>query len=648
MNHFLRPRAAVKYLAAAATAIFLVSGCTSRQNQEVAERALQGEARVAKESAGQLKDIAFRDWALAGQDERRRPLWKISARETRIGEGDELSPRRATLIDARAELFREGKVESYFQAARIEFLDTKQGLRLQMSEGVKMRSVVSAKQVAASRSLGSGPIEVSMPRADVNVQSHRLFAPDGASVQQGKGDRRVDLSARQLKADTGLAVTTISGLKAVSRGATTQAQSATWNWKSGRVQASGEVVATRENTVLRGDRLQADTQVGVGVLSGHIRAQSKDANNEGRAGAGAIHFNWQNGALSARDGVVLERDGGTLRASRIDTDLRLGGALASGGVELRKDGAVLTANRVQAFDRMTRAVATGRVSLRRENATLTAARVEAFDGLTRAVASGDVTLIRDNARVQAGRVEAFNLGDQSTLRVLASAGVRLSQADLQVRADRVEASGLSTQSTLRVLASGGASARNGQGSVQAGRVAWQNHRVVASDGVSLRKDGSTLSGARLEADNKFQNATLEGNVRGAFASGGTVRARTLRKRGENITASGGIVAQRDRLTLRAGTLQSAMDLKHVVLTDAVELRTQDGATVRAPVLRYEKQSDKAFGPRGGSFVDPTRGLRGRGKTIIVSHVSDPKRREAVITQVEASGNEKALGTLKVF
>ncbi|MDF2439867.1 MAG: hypothetical protein JWN98_851 [Abditibacteriota bacterium] len=648
MNRIARTRAAFHFLAASATAIFFVSGCASRQSQEVAERALQSEANTAKESAGELTDIAFRDWELSGQDEKRRPLWKISARETRIGEGDKLAPRRATLLGARAELFRDGKVESHFEAARIEFISTRQGLRLQMSNGVKMRSVVSSKQVAGSGAPGSGPVEVTMPRADVNVQSRRLFAPDGASVQQGKGARLVQLSARQLKADTGLAVTSITGLKAVSRGATTQAQSATWNWKSGRIEARGEVNATHENTLLRGDLLRADTQVATGVLSGRVRAQSKDSGGEGRATAGAVHFNWQNGSLSARDGVLLERDGGTLRAGRIDTDLKLRGAVASSGVELRKDGATLTADRVQAFDRMTRAVASGRVSLRRQNATLTATRVEAFDGLTRAVASGDVSLQRENTRVRAGRVEAFNMGDQNTLRVLASDGVRLSQAQLQVSASRVEASGLADQSTLRVVATGGANASNGQGSVQAGRVTWQNHRVVAGDGVSLRKDGSTLSGTRLEADDRFQNATLEGDVRGAFADGGTVRAKTLRKRGAKITASGGIVAQRDRLTLRAGTLQSTLNLQHVELTDAVELRTADGAIVRAPVLRYEKQPDKAYGPRGGSFVDASRGLRGRGKTIIVNHVSDPKRREAIITQVESSGNEKALGNLKLF
>lgn len=619
MNRFLWPRAASKCWAACATALLGISGCTSRQNQEIAERALAAEAKSVKSNAGELKHAVIKDWAFAGQDEQHRPLWKLSAHEARIGEGDQLNPRRATLLDARVELFRDGKVESYFQAARIEFLDTPQGLRLQMSDGVKMRSVVAAKRVSQTDAIAAGPVEISMPRADVSVRSRRLFAADGASVQQGKGDKRVDLSARQLKADTGLAITTIAGLQAVSRGATTQAKSATWNWKTGRIEASGEVKATRENTVLRGDRLLADTQVRVGVLSGHVRAQSDDGGRQGRVGAGALHFNWSNGSLSARDGVLLERDGGTVRANRIDTDLKLNGALATGGVELRKDGATLNANRVQAFDR-----------------------------LTRAVASGAVTLVRQNARVQAGRVEARGLDNQSTLTVLANEGVRLSRDDLQVRAARVEASGLGDESTLSVLASGGASARNGQGSVQAGRVAWQQHRVVASNGVTLRKDGNTLSGARLDADDRFQNATLSGDVRGVFASGGNVRAETLLKRGQNISASGGMVARRDRLTLRAGKLETTLALEHAVLTKAVELKTADGAIVRAPNLRYEKRLDKAYGSGGVSFVDPARGLRGRGKTIVVNQVSDPKRREAVITDVKASGNEKALGTLKVF
>jgi lipopolysaccharide assembly outer membrane protein LptD (OstA) len=201
---------------------------------------------------------------------------------------------------------------------------------------------------------------------------------------------------------------------------------------------------------------------------------------------------------------------------------------------------------------------------------------------------------------------------------------------------------------LQVIAIGGVNARNKQGQVRANRVEWGNSRVLASGGVTLLKDGHTLSGARLESDQKFDNATLTGNVRGTWAAGGTVESGVLRKNGDKIVAGNGVRARYDTLRLQAGRLDSTTSGHNILVSQSVELRSADGATVRAPQLRYDKRQDKVFGQGGVSYTDPARGLNLKGKTLVVSHVTDPKRREAVLTAVQGSGNKNSLEDLKLF
>jgi lipopolysaccharide assembly outer membrane protein LptD (OstA) len=558
-----------------ACGVVAIAGCRTRaiDQTQATKNALAEDAKVAKDQLSELKNVVVRDWELSGPDEKGRPLWSLSAKEARL-DGKEMSPTRATLLNAKAQLFRDGKLESRFQAARIEFISTPQGLRLQMSNGVNAQSVVPKT--------GAEPVLLQAPRIDVSVKTKKLYVPASVRISKGKGANRVDVSAQRLTADTGLSTTTLSGgVKGRTRDTTIEANSATWNWKTEQVSAKGKVHAKREGTDIRGESLQADARLGSGVLTGDVHARSA----RGSAQASRVNFNWKNNTLISHD-VTLIRDDGTMRAGKIDTDTQLNGAVATGGVTVQKG-----------------------------NVTLTAAQLRGRNRLSEAQASGGVTLRRGDLVVEAARAQAFNLTSESTLRVIASGNVR---------------------------------ARNAQGQVRAENVTWGNGQVVASGGVTMRKDGSTLSGSRLQSDDRFLNATLSGSVRGTWKQGGTVEANELRKNGNKIIARNGVRARRDGAQMRANRLDSTVDMNNVVLAGNVEFRTADGATVRAPTLRFDRRADKVYGSGGVTYSDPSRGLRGKGKTLVVSHVTDAKRREAVLTETEGSSQSKSLNDLKLF
>jgi lipopolysaccharide assembly outer membrane protein LptD (OstA) len=602
-------------LALGSAAVGVFSGCGSPRVKEAAEaaarQALKKEAEEAKTSIRQLGDVLSTGATLSGHDAKGRKLWSVGAKqihahEEKLGIGGKvLEPRRAELTDARATLYREGKPHSTFRAPRLNLVYADRGVLMTMTGGVKMLTPGtwdSKSNKKLKPLISRGPVELVTPQVNVDVKAREVRADKGVVMTQGK----TRVAARQLFADTELSAARLNGeIKASAPEGTMSAQRATWNWRSGRAVAQGKITISHDGTTLSGTRLDADTDGSRGELSGGVRA----ASSEGQAGAGRVLYNWKQNTLSVRQDVTLQKEDGTLRAARIDTDDRLRSATATGGVTLRKGDATLTASQITAFDKLERAVASGEVVLTRPDATMRAARAEVWIDEKRAIGNG-VTVVRGDVNVRAARAEVFNAQNKKT---------------------------------ARIIASGGVVAQNPQGIVRAANVVWGGGRVTGTGGVTLVKDGNTIRGSRLTSDDEFKQATLSGDVSGRLARGETVSAGVVLLRNGMVLARGGVSGRRENLRLRADTLEATRDGQNATLRGNVVVTSDDGITARAPVVRYDRKAAKVYASGGVTVIDPQRGQQ-RGRTL----VADLKLNNAVLTEVSGTFSEKLFKDRKLF
>ncbi len=689
-----------------------LAGCRSQTVQDAAEQAarqaLKREATKAKDSITELGNVMSQGATLSGHDNKGRFLWSVGAKQIRAQEektddkGVVLSPRRADLSNARATLYREGRPDSTFRAAKIALLYTSRGVMMEMTGGVQARTSgvlpghetgnaalpKTARNAKAAPSAGAkanpstkpgarrgasvtkvvgrGPIALQAPRVDVDVKARRLRADNGIEMTQGQ----TRVQARRLAADSALAVARLSGdVRASAPQGTLTATNAVWNWRTGRALATGKITLSHNGTTLTGTRLDADTNGARGALSGGPTMGATGATSgvlamaaQGRARAANIAYNWERGTISARGGVTVTKPEGTLQAAQVDADDRLQTVTAQGAVTLRKGDITLRAARVLAFDKLERAVASGGVTLIRPDARLRAARAEAWLNDERVVATGGVSLARPDSTLRAARVEAW-LRDN---RALASGGVTLLRGDLTMRAARADATNAS--GAPRVTASGDVVVQSGAGSVRAARVTWSGApgsgavnkgsngiagrgggRIVANGGVTLRREGNEMRGARLQSDDAFRQATLTGDVGGRLAGGGSLSAGTVLWRSgatpaaSRVLAQGGVSVRRDQIRLRADTLDARGDGSHATLRGNVVLTSDDGVTARAPLARYDKAAGKIYASGGVQLDDPQRG-RQRGRVM----VADLNLQKATLTHVTGSFSDKLFKNRKLF
>lgn len=681
--------------------------------EQAARQALKREATKAKDSITELGDVLSQGATLSGHDDKGRFLWSVGAKQIRAQQektddkGVVLSPRRADLSDARATLYREGRPDSTFRAAHIALLYTPRGVMMEMTGGVQARTsgvlpgretgnaaksktvsgvkaappsganAKSAMKPGAQRSagvtkiVGRGPISLQAPRVNVDVKARRVRADNGVEMTQGK----TRVQARRLAADSALAVARLSGdVRASAPQGTLTATNAVWNWRTGRALATGKITLSHDGTTLTGTRLDADTNGARGVLSGGPTTNGGAAGGsaggvlavaaQGRARAANIAYNWERGTIAARGGVTLTKPEGTLQAAQLDADDKLQTAVASGAVTLRKGDITLRAARVEAFDKLERAVATGEVTLIRPDARLRADRAEAWLNDERVVATGGVSLTRPDSTLRASRVEAW-LRDN---RALATGGVMLVRGDLTLRAARADATNASgapnAPAAPSVTASGDVVAQSGAGSVRAARVTWSGAvnkgdnsriagrgegRIVADGGVTLRRDGNEMRGARLESDDAFRQATLTGDVGGRLAGGAALSAGTVLWRSgatpaaSRVLARDGVSVRRDQIRLRADNLDARGDGSHATLRGNVVLTSDDGVTARAPLARYDKAAGKIYASGGVQLDDPKWG-RQRGRVM----VADLNLKKVTLTPVTGSFSDKLLKNSKLF
>ena len=501
---------------------------------------------------------------LSGTDEQGRPLWSVGADKSRL-RTDENGTTRATLQNARATLYREGKPQSQFRSAAMELTRTADDkVHLVLSGGVNASTnVPPAKSAKLGAKLGaSGPVTLTTPRVEIDVTARRLVAAAGVTMTQGQGAKAVRVTASRLDADALLSTTRVTGgMTATAPQGTLRAAQATWNWQSGRVTASGGVTAQHDDTVLSGARLDADVQGKSGVLSGGVTAKSP----HGTARASSVSYNWAAGRVVVAGGVTLAQGDASLRAARIECDDKLQSAVATGGVTLTKDGVRLVASRAEATQGLARASASGGVTITKDDVTVRAARVDSFDDFARAVASGAVTLTKGAATLRAGHVEVLDKG----ARAVATGGVTLRQNDLTMKAARAEAKNLGDKRGLSLVAMGGVTARNAAGTVQAARVTWAGGKVAATGGVRAQRADFNLTADRFEVDDAGQRAVLSGNVVVKHPSGASLRAPKARydKAANKVWAEGGVeFHDAGGGVLRGKTLVANLQLKRAQMS----------------------------------------------------------------------------------
>ena len=355
------------------------------------------------------------------------------------------------------------------------------------------------------------------------------------------------------------------------------------------------------------DQLNANTNLKTTNLAGGVKAGSSLGNFSAREAV----WNWETGRASAKGNVTASHDGVTITGGQLDADTRAGRGVLSGSVL-----AVAKSGRANAQN----------VRYNWETGALEA--------------GGGVVLTKGDVVFRAGNITT----DDKLQRAVATGSVRVQQKDVTITAGRATATGLDSKAP-QVVASGGVTATNKDGTVRADSVTYGGGRVVASGDVTLTKDGHRLSGSRLVADDKFNAATLTGNINGRMAGGETFAAGTLvYRKGSGIEARNGAQARRGELSLRADKLTASPDGKRILLTGNVVVTNQDGVTIRSKTARYDREAQKVFAPGQVTLNDPKRGIKQTGHGL----VADLRLKEATLTGVSGSGKMDVFKDKKIF
>ncbi len=634
----------------------LLAGCArqrlaSNEERSALQQQVGREAAQVGRSAGQGAAKSLAGAKLSGGqiqigDAQGRPLYRIAAREIRALSGKATGSLAGALaLDARATLFKDGQSESSFKADTIQLFNSPSGARLQMT----------GKVLATSRDVAGGPVEVSAPRADVDVVKRLLVASGGCVARRGV----FSLRAPQLRGQSSLETLSCNDALVLSPNMQVRAKTAFLNWKTNRLSAQ-TLSATRPDLLLSGAHLDADTLASRGTLTGGVSAKGKN----GIARGPRLDFNWKNNRLFMPDATFQSQNGmAKIGALTTDSKLRVTDAQS---VRIEQNGATLTAHSARGFDNLSRLSAAGVVVVRGD-LRIEAARAQVRDwskqGGTVVGSGGGV------ARNKAGTVSARSAtwtGDAQNGRVSASGnvvirgegsalrgqnatsdarfqnaqltgqvsgvlrnGTQLSARQVQKRGENYIASGEARAKmpdgtrfqAARVegngqnaLATGGASGRLRDGtSFRASRVEKRGEFVVATGGASGQlPNGTTLSAARVEMRGEVVIAS--GGASGRLPDGTRLRADRVEKRGELVTATGGAHADLPsvhglgRVQMQAGRVEGPTDNSQIQASGDVILTAQNGATVRAPRALFNRRTGKVTASGGVTVQDPVRGI----------------------------------------
>ncbi len=544
----------------------LAGGCArsdlgERAASEVVKSAIKEEGGKAKTSLQKIGNVKIEDGKLVGADAKGNPLWEVSAKlivtKDQVQSGN---PKRATLSDATVKLYREGKLESTFEAPLIEFFNTDKGLRLSMTKGVK------ASNTGALGKDGV-PIQVAAPRGDVDVAKHLVALSGGARVVRGP----ITVTGQTLRTQTDLARSTLIGdVIATSPQGVTKAKDAVFAWKANRLVANGVtfikpgLTLTKPGLTLTGDKLNADTAAEKGTLTGNVRAVAPDSS----ATAPSVDFDRKADVIRAAN-ANLSREGAQMQAAQLQTDSKLKVANAQ-GVTIRKDGATLKADSARGFDGLKQLTGT-QVVIVRDGTTLTAASAKANNWSASSgtiTGSGGVTATNADGKLNA-QSAVWSGGKDG--QITAQGGVEIVSKGTTIRGAR----GTSDANLNVATLSGDVRATLKDGStLRAPTVRKSGEQIVATGGTTaqFKTDGQlgllTVKAPRVETTVGGQTARASGGVNLKSASGATATAptATFDRKSQQVVASGGVKYYDPKMgTLNGKTLRANLRLQSAVM-----------------------------------------------------------------------------------
>ncbi|HEX9996780.1 MAG TPA: LPS export ABC transporter periplasmic protein LptC [Abditibacterium sp.] len=548
--------------------LLFLSGCAREKTPapaEVVAQVAREKVKEAREGLIGLQGAVMKGGELRGGDSQGRPLWSVGAREIRTSGSAALgtTPKTATLIDARATLYRAGKPESTLRAAQMVFFNTPNGVRLQMSKGVTGESVGpwTGKR---------GAIKIAAPRADVDIQKRLIAASGGVRMSQGN----LKISAQTLRSQTALQKVDVKGkVRGNDGNGQIEADSALYDWQKGSLNAQ-KVVASQNGTKISGDLLRADTNASRGTLTGRVTAKSE----RGTAAAPRVDFAWKRDQIIAFNARFDGQDG-NFGASRLQTDSKLRVASASDFVA-EKDGAILRASFADGFDGLNRVRGRG-VSFSRGDLRFSAPRADASRRGQSWILKAAGGARGENA---SGKVSAPSvMWDESSGRVEASGGVQMQKDGAILSGNTLNSDSKFENAILR----GNVRGKMQDGStLVAGALEKRGERFFASNRSTARFQSKgalgvlTIQSAKIEAAADGSSAIASGGVVVSSAAGATARApRAIYNRAKNqIVASGGVDFHDPSrgLKQRGDTLVADLALKQITLSN---VRGQGSSTL---------------------------------------------------------------------
>lgn len=190
--------------------------------------------------------------------------------------------------------------------------------------------------------------------------------------------------------------------------------------------------------------------------------------------------------------------------------------------------------------------------------------------------------------------------DVDRRQLIAKNGVVLTQGDgdktVKVTAPQLSADAGLTNAQL----SGGIVATAPQGTFKAPSATWnwKNHRLAVAGGVTATHEGTTIKGARLEADTQSKNGTIVGDVQ-VSAPQGHARAQSVTYNWDagRITARGDVTLTKGAASLRAGTIECDDKLQNAFASGGVTLQ-KDGVRLTAGNARATNGLSRASASGG--------------------------------------------------
>ena len=369
------------------------------------------------------------------------------------------------------------------------------------------------------------------------------------------------------------------------------------------VNLSGGARAVRGDITATGQTLATQTDLARSTFTGDVVATSP----RGKTNAKDAVFAWKANALAA-NGVTFTRPGLVLTGAKLAADTAAERGTLSGDVRAVTPDSRASAPAVD-FDWKADSIRAAKATISRAGANMETGALQTDSQLEIANAR-DVTIRKDNAVLRAQSARGFD-----GLTRLTGERVVVVRAGTTLTAARAKADNWSEQAGV-ITGSGGVTARSEQGQLSAPDAIWsggQNGRIVASGGVTIVSDGTTIKGARGESDPQFNAVTLSGNVRATTKDGSILNAPKVVKTGDQIVASGGTTAQMKTpgtlglLTMKAPRIETTVGGQTARASGGVNIKSASGASASAPTATYNSATRKVVASGGVVYKDPARG-----------------------------------------